>query len=93
MYLTGDGVTNKETKTSTEAWWPIGSSLNHESRITTDNANFNSGHWHWNRVPQIGTKKFDLIYYITENGLRCASGPVPSNNVETTVHFLLSSLE
>ena len=31
---------------------------------------------HRDNKPQIGTHKFDFIYYLMENGLRHASGPV-----------------
>ena len=34
--------------------------------------------------PQIETNKFDLIYNLTENGLRHASGPVPLNHPSVT---------
>ena len=34
---------------------------------------------HWDNRPHIETNKFDLIHYLTENGLRHASGPVQSN--------------
>ena len=39
--------------------------------------------------PQIGTHKFDLIHYLTENGLGHSSGPVHAKNIPSVTDILL----
>ena len=46
---------------------------------------------HWDNKPQIGTYKFDLIYYLTENGHRHASGPVHAKHPIRYMYYLYFS--